>query len=226
MRNHFRYFSILILLCTCGCSTVLEGTKQQITINSDPAGAKCEVINNGDVIATVEQTPGVITIPKSKNDIYVECSKDGYGKARKKNLADIAITSFGNMAMLQFSFIGNALDSASGAGHKYDSKVFVTLEKDTNTAQVSPPSPAQQMAAVPPAVIPPSGSPGSGQVVTLETQQLASQLVQEVQVAEVSAQAAQADSDDPPYIMLPAHTQELAGRLAQEVAQSNIAVNN
>jgi hypothetical protein len=233
---------------------MIEGTSQKITINSDPVGAKCDVVNNGDVIATVEQTPGTITIPKSKNDIYVECSKDGYTKTRKKNLADIAITSFGNMAMLQLSFIGNAMDNASGAGHKYDSKVFVAMEKDTknaNTAQASPPLPAQQMAAVPPAAVPPSGSPSTGQAVSPQAQKLASQLVQEIQVAqqesdgngtivmpehtqqlakelveEVHVQPVSAETEDPPYVMLPAHTLSAPVQPVQEIALSTIPTRN
>ena len=209
MISHFRYCALLILACTCGCSTIIEGRTQQIAIGSSPAGATCVVEDNGDVIATVLKTPGFVTIAKSKNDILIECSKEGYSKGKKKNLADIAITSLGNMAFAQFSFIGNAVDSASGAAHKYDSAVFVTLEKETRTAQIAIPS--VQATPTPSPFI--SASQGAGQPMSPRAQALAGQLVQEI--AQLSAAGPNPDGSS---LIIPPHTQALAGQLVQEVA--------
>ena len=109
------------------CSTVVEGRSQPIVISSSPTGAQCLVQQAGDVVARIT-TPGTATVGKSKNDLVISCSKDGYESVSLKNRSDMAITSFGNMAFYQLSFLGDAVDSATGASNKYDSKVFVELK--------------------------------------------------------------------------------------------------
>jgi hypothetical protein len=121
-----RHFSMLCLALTSACSTVVEGTSQSITVSSEPAGAQCFIEQAGDIVGRVT-TPGSATIGKSKNDLVISCSKDGYESVKVKNRADMAITSLGNMAFYQLGFLGSAVDSATGASNKYDSKVFVTL---------------------------------------------------------------------------------------------------
>jgi hypothetical protein len=104
------------------------------------------------------------------------------------------------MALWQLSFVGNAVDSASGAGHKYDSEVFVTLNREPGMAQEQAftPPPAQDVTVL-------SSSSSS------RAQALAGQLVQEIT-------AAQSNPDNGSLVISP-RTQELAGQLVQEVAQ-------
>lgn len=144
MKRYFPYISLLLLLFNTACSTVIEGRTQRIAIDTFPVGANCVVKDNELILARVT-TPATAEINKSKNDILVECSKEGYITNHKRNNADIAITSVGNMVLGQWSFIGNAVDSASGANHKYDSKVFVALSPLPPVAlaqAVQPPPPA------------------------------------------------------------------------------------
>jgi hypothetical protein len=101
------------------------------------------VKSNEDVLGVVSSTPGEVVIAKSKNDVLVECTKAGYEKARKKDHSDYALTGIGNMVLGQFSFVGSALDSLTGASNKYDSRVFLELEKETAQAQ----QPVAQQAA-------------------------------------------------------------------------------
>jgi hypothetical protein len=136
MRPIAHHISLLMLLLTTACSTVLEGQTQQLAIDSVPQGASCTVKNNGDIIGVVPHTPGTVTIAKSKNDILIECEKIGYGRGRAQDHANTAITSLGNLVFGQLSMVGNLVDSASGAGHKYTSTVFVELEKDPMMAMI------------------------------------------------------------------------------------------
>jgi hypothetical protein len=122
-------FAMLILLLNAACSTVVEGRSQKIAITTEPAGAQCVLKSNDNVISIVTQTPAVIDVQKSKYDIVVECTKEGYNKGKAKNHSDYAISGLGNMALWHLSFVGNMIDSATGAGNKYDGQVFVELEK-------------------------------------------------------------------------------------------------
>lgn len=121
------FFSVVSLLfLTSACSTVIEGRTQTIAVDTYPTGAECVVKDNDLILARV-LTPGQAVIEKSKNDILVECNKEGYIGNKQRNRSDVAISSVANMAFGQWSFVGNMVDSATGASHKYDSKVFLAL---------------------------------------------------------------------------------------------------
>ena len=124
-----RLLIIASLILTSACSTVMEGSSQKISVNSIPSGAECTLRSNDEIIARVNSTPETLTVSKSKYDIIVECEKQGYQKGKAKNHSDYAISSIGNMVFGQFGVVGNLFDSATGAGNKYDSQVFVELEK-------------------------------------------------------------------------------------------------
>ncbi|GBD55799.1 hypothetical protein NBRC103581_00368 [Gluconobacter wancherniae NBRC 103581] len=58
----------LLLCCALvqldGCATILEGTKQTIEINSEPAGALCDMHRAGRLMANF-YTPGTFTVGKA-----------------------------------------------------------------------------------------------------------------------------------------------------------------
>jgi hypothetical protein len=108
-----------------GCSSIIEGTSQEILVNSNPSGADCEFVREGNVIARVVQTPGGVTIKKTKHDITLKCHKDGYQEASYLNHSGAAGATFGNIIL--GGGIGWAIDSASGADNKYDGVVNITL---------------------------------------------------------------------------------------------------
>ncbi len=116
-------FSILL----GGCSSIIEGTSQEIVINTTPEGAKCQLKREGIVIASVEETPGGVTIKKTKHDILIECTKKRYEKATYMNKSEAAGATVGNV--LAGGLIGWGIDSASGADNKYTSPVNISLSK-------------------------------------------------------------------------------------------------
>jgi hypothetical protein len=111
--------------CLGGCSSIIEGTSQEILVNTNPPGANCEFLREGNVIARVAETPGGVTIKKTKHDITLKCSKSGYGEATYLNHSGAAGATFGNIIL--GGGIGWAIDSASGADNKYDGVVNMTL---------------------------------------------------------------------------------------------------
>ena len=107
------------------CSTIIEGRSQQLTVNTNPSGAKCELHRQDLVIGSVESTPSSVYIEKTKYDIKVTCNKKGYQEATYLNRSGSAGATWGNI--VAGGFIGWGVDSATGADNKYESPMNITL---------------------------------------------------------------------------------------------------
>jgi hypothetical protein len=120
-----RLLAIISLILLSSCSSIIEGTSQEIIINTTPAGADCSLERQNISIARVNPTPGSTIIKKTKYDIMIRCNRTGYQEATYFNKSGSAGATFGNIAA--GGGIGWAIDSASGADNKYDSPVNITL---------------------------------------------------------------------------------------------------
>jgi hypothetical protein len=112
----------IALLCA-GCSTIIEGTTQEVYVNTNPAGAACKFMREGRQVATI--TPGAAVVQKTKYDITVLCDREGFEQATYLNHSGAAGATFGNIVL--GGGIGWAIDSASGSDNKYDSPVNLTM---------------------------------------------------------------------------------------------------
>jgi PEGA domain len=119
--------SAVLAFCVSGCSTIVEGKSQLLSINTTPPGATCVLTRNGETIGSVTPTPGNINVEKTKHDITVTCDKDGYEQTTLINKSGSAGATFGNIIL--GGGIGWAIDSATGSDNKYDTPVTVTLNK-------------------------------------------------------------------------------------------------
>ena len=108
-----------------GCSSIMDGSSQQITVKTTPPGAACQLIRAGEVIASIPETPGGVAVKKTKEDIVVMCKKDGHEETSHTLKSGIQGSVFGNI--LAGGVIGWAVDSASGADNKYDDVVDIAL---------------------------------------------------------------------------------------------------
>ena len=130
MRFYFRSLLVLSLLSVSACSSITQGTKQDITVNTNPAGATCGLQRNGLEIGRVHNTPGSVNVSKTKHDITIICDKKGYERATFINDSGWESASGGAGialdALLTFG-MSSAIDSATGADNKYTSPVNVTL---------------------------------------------------------------------------------------------------
>ena len=125
-----KFQSAIILLSALylsGCATIMEGTSQEVLINTTPEGASCALTREGQTIARVDPTPGAATIKKTKDDLTIICTKAGYEKATYINKSGNEGATLGNIIL--GGGIGWAVDSANGSDNKYDSPVNISLSK-------------------------------------------------------------------------------------------------
>ncbi len=122
-----RYLLLLSVLFVSACSSIVEGTSQEIVVNTTPEGASCVFEREGQTIGRVDPTPGALTVKKTKHDMTITCSKAGYETATFFNKSDVAGATVGNI--LLGGGIGWAIDSASGADNKYTTPVNIALNK-------------------------------------------------------------------------------------------------
>ncbi len=118
-----------MLPCVGGCASVFEGTHEDISVVTNPVGATCTFEREGKPIGSVVNTPGTLTVRKSKYDITIKCNKSGYQEAAYINHSGTTATIAANVAvdLILTAGISSIVDSADGADNKYDKVVNVTL---------------------------------------------------------------------------------------------------
>lgn len=121
--------AILAPLWLANCATVVEGTDQNVLINSDPAGASCKLKRDGGEVGGVAATPASVRISKSKDPIAVTCRKEGYLDTTGHLASGFQGMTFGNV--LLGGFIGVAIDAGSGAMHEYPESIVVYLTPES-----------------------------------------------------------------------------------------------
>ncbi len=127
-----------------GCATIIDGSDQPLGVVTTPAGASCDLKREGKVIAQIAPTPGQVVVTKSKNDILIECRKDGFQPAQVIAKSTFTGTTIGNV--LAGGVIGIAVDAASGANNEYPESVNVVL---TPLQPAAAPKPASAPAGKP-----------------------------------------------------------------------------
>ena len=141
---------------TSGCAAIFDGTSQEITVNTNPSGAKCDFWREGVRIGSVPETPGLLNVKKRKYDITIKCNKAGFQEATYLNHSGTTNLIAGNIAadVLLTAGISSAVDSAMGADNKYDGNVNISMvpvgygvaagtPQATPAAYVPPPAPSQ-----------------------------------------------------------------------------------
>lgn len=115
-----------IAFLSTGCASVVSGTDQKITFNSEPEEATVTVA--GRVLG---KTPLTVPVDRASNQ-SLTFEKEGY----KTYTAQLSTTTnpwfFGNIVL--GGLVGSTTDGVSGAIHEYSpDQYFVTLKPDTPT---------------------------------------------------------------------------------------------
>ena len=130
------FTAITVLGCAAavaGCATITKGTDELVTIDTEPDGAQCVLFMENKQIAAINPTPGSIKVPKSKKDLSVRCEKDGYLPTAGVIASSFQAMTIGNV--LFGGIIGVAIDAGSGAMHKYEEGVSITLIPESFTSE-------------------------------------------------------------------------------------------
>nr|WP_314499763.1 hypothetical protein [uncultured Chryseobacterium sp.] len=111
-----------VTLSLTSCATIFTGTKDSLSFNSTPQGAK--VIHKGIAKCT---TPCTVDIPRSLSKQMVSFEKEGFDKKEVK-----LVKNFNAVSLLNILFggvIGVGIDAATGSLTKYSPKEYqVELE--------------------------------------------------------------------------------------------------
>lgn len=111
-----------ILLSATSCATIITGTKDKITFNSTPEGAK--VMHKGVEKCT---TPCTAEIPRSLSKQMVTFEKEGFNSKEVKLTKTFNPVTLVNI--LVGGVIGLGIDTATGSLTKYSPKEYkVELE--------------------------------------------------------------------------------------------------
>ena len=130
---------IILGFALSGCATIIKGTTQSISVATPPiVGASCELKNTeGTWYIT---TPGSVVVHKTKNDLVVTCTKDGFQNATVTIPARFNGVTAGNI--LLGGLVGIGVDAASGANYGYAEKTDIPMlpvDGETTPAALPPP---------------------------------------------------------------------------------------
>ena len=127
----------LVILPLAGCASIVEGTTENVAVTTPPAdGAKC-VLKSSEGTYYVT-TPGNATVHKTKNDLDVECDKDGFQHASLKVPAKFGAATVGNV--LAGGIIGIGVDAATGANYSYPTAISVPMAATTGAPPAATPA--------------------------------------------------------------------------------------
>ena len=102
---------IIIVIVIVSCATIIHGTRQEISVNSMPSGAK--VIVRGVHMAT---TPAVIELKRNQSNIVLRFEKEGYEPVEIALRRSVDGWIAGNIIF--GGLIGLAIDFLDGAAYK------------------------------------------------------------------------------------------------------------
>lgn len=125
----------ILAICSAGCATVVRGTTENITFNSEPSGA----VARTSIGMVCESTPCIFEMLR-KADFTVTYSKAGYHDQQVPVIAQMGLGGGTAMAgnILGGGIIGAVVDSNNGATLEHSpNPVFVTLDPIQRTAPVA-----------------------------------------------------------------------------------------
>jgi len=127
MLSVWRAAAIIAAVGLSGCATIVQGRSQDISVASSPSGAHCVLQREGRQVGVIEETPGSVTVRKTKDDILLSCTLAGYQPATQFLHSGIANGTYGNI--IAGGLIGWGVDSATGADNEYPSAVSISFTK-------------------------------------------------------------------------------------------------
>ncbi|RQS68723.1 hypothetical protein DID96_19260 [Burkholderia sp. Bp8963] len=127
--------SMGLVTLTTGCATITGGTTEKLSVKTqkdsiDLAGATCVLTNSEGSYQVV--TPGKVSVHRAKDDLNVQCTKDGEAPA----VTSIKSSGRGGATVgdfIMFGLVGgpiaHGIDKATGAAYVYPDDITVSFGK-------------------------------------------------------------------------------------------------
>lgn len=119
-----KVFAYAVAMATAGCATIVEGTSQTNTVDVSPPTGVCEVSRQGEMLGVSTPEKRVVNVGKSQHDLMFSCSAPGYQGKTETLTSTMAAATVGSFFLLDLGIV----DAASGAWHKYPTKITVVLD--------------------------------------------------------------------------------------------------
>jgi len=132
-------FLVAPLALLGACATLVNGTSQTVTVSTTPPAASCTLDRMGARVGAISATPGSVHLDKSKNDLSVTCSKEGFQTASVAHASSFSGATFGNI--IAGGVIGVIVDAASGANYSYPADIRIDMA--ANPMPILPPMASQ-----------------------------------------------------------------------------------
>ncbi len=116
---------VLPVTMLSACATLVNGSSQNVTVSTIPPAASCTLDRVGARVGAISSTPGSVRLDKSKNDLSVTCSKDGFQTATVVKAPSFSGATFGNI--IAGGVIGVVVDAASGANYSYPDDIRLDM---------------------------------------------------------------------------------------------------
>ena len=141
MKKVMKAVSLATSVALAGCASIISKSEWPVTVQSNPAGAKCVIAKKDGVEVHKGETPLTVTLRAdsgyfSSQDYVVTCEKEGYDNAKVEMPSSLNGWYWGNIVF--GGVIGWLIvDPATGAMWKMDETKVVSLVK-LQTAEKSP----------------------------------------------------------------------------------------
>ena len=124
MKKIIYTMSLSLILLVSGCASIITGTDQNLTFNSEPDGATVTVAGK-----VVGKTPLSVQIDKGKNQ-SLTFEKEGYKTHTTQLSTSLTPWFWGNIVL--GGLVGSTIDGVSGAINEFEpDQYFVTLTPET-----------------------------------------------------------------------------------------------
>ncbi|MCB2212584.1 PEGA domain-containing protein [bacterium] len=118
---------IIVLVAMTGCATIMHGSKQKVSVTSDPSSAKIEIVTIGGLTVASGNSPLQASLSK-KQEYKVVVSLEGYQTEEILLTQEFDMWVIGNI--ICGGIPGLIVDALSGAINQIEpDTVIVTLER-------------------------------------------------------------------------------------------------
>lgn len=124
MKKFLTLSCLAASLSLTGCASILTGHTENLSVETNPAGAHC-ALSNDKGKWYVQNTPDKITVSESSTDLNYICQK-GTKKCSDSLHSSAKPAVFGNL--LVGGIIGAAVDAETGAAFSYPTKINCALK--------------------------------------------------------------------------------------------------